>query len=194
VEKFVGDAVMAVFGAPLAHEDDAERAVRAGMRILDAIGELNAAQPSLELRVRIGIQSGEAVVDRDARPDRGEGIVTGDVVNTAARLQSVAPTGGIAVGEATYRLTRRAFEYEQLEPAQVKGKAEPLEVWRPLAPHARVGMGPGAEHATPLIGSRAGAGAASERLCDDGRGADSPIGDGRRRAGHRQEPAGLGAR
>src|SRR5690242_10050391 len=89
VEKFIGDAVMAVFGAPLAHEDDAERAVRAGLRILDAVGELNAAQPTLELRVRIGIQSGEAVVDRGARPERGEGIVTGDVVNTAARLQSV---------------------------------------------------------------------------------------------------------
>ena len=152
VEKFVGDAVMAVFGAPLAHEDDAERAVRAGLRILDAIGELNAAQPNLELRVRIGIQSGEAMVDRDARPDRGEGIVTGDVVNTAARLQSVAPVGGIAVGEATYRLTKRAFEYEQLESAQVKGKAEALEIWRPLAARARFGTGLSAEHATPLIG------------------------------------------
>ena len=73
-------------------------------------------------------------------------------MNTAARLQSVAPVGGIAVGEATYRLTKRAFEYEQLESAQVKGKAEALEIWRPLAARARFGTGLGAEHATPLIG------------------------------------------
>lgn len=72
VEKFVGDAVMAVFGAPVAHEDDAERAVRAGLRILEAIEELNAARPKLALRVRIGVNTGEAVVDRDARPERGE--------------------------------------------------------------------------------------------------------------------------
>ncbi len=87
VEKFIGDAVMAVFGAPLAHEDDAERAVRAGLRILEAIAELNEADPSLALQVRIGINSGEGVVALGARPEQGEGIVTGDVVNTASRLQ-----------------------------------------------------------------------------------------------------------
>src|SRR5947207_12825240 len=77
VEKFVGDAVMAVFGAPVAHEDDAERAVHAGLRLLEAIEDLNSSQPILELRVRIGINTGETVVDRSARPERGEGIVAG---------------------------------------------------------------------------------------------------------------------
>ena len=96
VEKFIGDAVMAVFGAPVAHEDDAERAVRAGLRILEAIAELNEADPALSLQVRIGINTGEAVVALGARPEEGEGIVTGDVVNTASRLQGAAPVDGIA--------------------------------------------------------------------------------------------------
>ena len=96
VEKFIGDAVMAVFGAPVAHEDDAERAVRAGLRILEAIGELNEDDPGLSLQVRVGINTGEAVVSLDARPEQGEGIVTGDVVNTASRLQGAAPVNGIA--------------------------------------------------------------------------------------------------
>src|SRR6266545_2946735 len=87
VEKFIGDAVMAVFGAPTAHEDDAERAVRAGLALLEAIEELNAAGGSLALSVRVGVNTGEAVVSLDARPELGEGIVTGDVVNTAARIQ-----------------------------------------------------------------------------------------------------------
>src|SRR6266542_1463461 len=91
VEKFIGDAVMAVFGAPVAHEDDAERAVRAGLRILEAIEELNEARPDSELAVRIGINTGEAVVALGTRPEEGEGIVTGDVVNTASRLEGVAP-------------------------------------------------------------------------------------------------------
>ena len=87
VEKFVGDAVMAAFGAPVTHEDDAERAVRAGLSILQAIAELNEADAELDLQVRVGINTGEAVVALGARPERGEGIVTGDVVNTAARIQ-----------------------------------------------------------------------------------------------------------
>ncbi|HJP65709.1 MAG TPA: adenylate/guanylate cyclase domain-containing protein, partial [Actinomycetota bacterium] len=93
VEKFVGDAVMAVFGAPIAHEDDAERAVRAGLRILEAIAELNETDPGLSLRVRVGVNTGEAVVALGAKPEEGEGIVTGDVVNTASRLQGAAPVG-----------------------------------------------------------------------------------------------------
>ena len=88
VERFVGDAVMAAFGAPVAHEDDAERAVRAGLAVLEAIVELNEADPALELQVRVGINTGEAVVARGARPEQGEGIVTGDVVNTAADRSS----------------------------------------------------------------------------------------------------------
>ena len=110
VEKFIGDAVMAVFGAPVAHEDDPERAVRSGLAVLEAIAELNEADPGLELRVRVGINTGEAVVSLDARPELGEGIVIGDVVNTASRLQGAAPVDGIAVSEQTYRQTERVFD------------------------------------------------------------------------------------
>ncbi len=152
VEKFIGDAVMAVFGAPVAHEDDAERAVRAGLRILEAIEELNDDDPALSLQVRIGINTGEAVVALGARPEEGEGIVTGDVVNTASRLQGAAPVNGIAVSEQTYRATERVFEYEELEPVQVKGKAEPLALYRPLAARARFGSDITRTHATPLVG------------------------------------------
>jgi class 3 adenylate cyclase len=109
VEKFIGDAVMAVFGAPVAHEDDAERAVRSGLRILEAIDELNADHPTLSLQVRVGIHTGEAVVSLGARPELGEGMVTGDVVNTASRLQAVAPVNGVAVSEQTHRATERLF-------------------------------------------------------------------------------------
>jgi len=125
VEKFVGDAVMAVFGAPTPHEDDAERAVRAGLRILEVIKELNEADPALSLQVRIGINTGEAVVVLGARPEEGEGMVTGDVVNIPSRLQGAAPVNGIACSEQTYRRTERIFDYERLEPVQGKGKAEP---------------------------------------------------------------------
>ncbi len=152
VEKFVGDAVMAVFGAPLAHEDDAERAVRAGLRLLDAIAELNESDPDLSLQVRIGINTGEAVVDLGAQPNLGEGIVTGDVVNTASRLQGAAPVGGIAVSEHTYRATKRVFDYEELHAAAVKGKVEPLSLFRPLTVRARFGSEVIRTHATPLVG------------------------------------------
>src|ERR1051326_6800969 len=100
-EKFVGDAVMAVFGAPVAHEDDAERAVRAALRVIEAIPELNSEHPGLELAVRVAVNTGEAIVALSARPEAGEGIVTGDVVNTASRLQQSAPVGGVVVGEIT---------------------------------------------------------------------------------------------
>jgi class 3 adenylate cyclase len=152
VEKFVGDAVMAVFGAPVAHEDDAERAVRAGLKILDAIGELNEANPSLELQVRVGISTGEAVVVLGARPEQGEGIVTGDVVNTASRLQGAAPVNGIACSEQTFRQTERIFNFEPLDPVQVKGKAEPLRIWRPLRPYARFGSDVTRADGGPLVG------------------------------------------
>jgi class 3 adenylate cyclase len=98
VEKFIGDAVMAVFGAPTAHEDDAERAVRAALRITEAIEELNAERPGLDLAVRGAVNTGEAVVSLGARPERGEGFVTGDVVNVASRLQGLAPVGGVVGG------------------------------------------------------------------------------------------------
>jgi len=152
VEKFVGDAVMAVCGAPVAHEDDAERAVRAGLRILEAIAELNEADPELGLQVRIGINTGEAVVAVGARPERGEGLVTGDVVNTAARIQTVAPVNGVAVSEQTYRTTSHVFEYEPLTPVSVKGKTEPLSLWRANAVRDRFGRDSNRGYETPFVG------------------------------------------
>ena len=137
VEKFIGDAVMAVFGAPVAHEDDAERGVRAALRIVEAIENLNDEHPGLDLSVRAAVNTGEALVSLSARPERGEGIVTGDVVNTASRLQGVAPVGGVAVGELTYRATRSAIEYAPLEPVMVKGKQEPLQIWHALRARGR---------------------------------------------------------
>src|SRR6266496_4793887 len=133
LEKFVGDAVMAVFGAPLAHEDDAERAVRAGLRVLEAMQELG-------VDVRVAVNTGEAVVSLGARPDEGEGIVAGDVVNTASRLQGAAPVGGLVVGETTFRATRHVIEYGELEPVTVKGKAGPLPLWRARAARSRFGV------------------------------------------------------
>ena len=152
VEKFVGDAVMAVCGAPVAHEDDAERAVRAGLSILEAIAELNEADPELDLQVRVGINTGETVVALGARPERGEGIVTGDVVNTAARIQSAAPVNGVAVGEQTYRTTSHVFEYEPLQPVSVKGKAEPLSLWRAKAVRDRYGRDSTRHYETQFVG------------------------------------------
>jgi class 3 adenylate cyclase/tetratricopeptide (TPR) repeat protein len=152
VEKFVGDAVMAVFGAPIAHEDDAERAVSAALRILAAIDELNEEHPGLELAVRGAVNTGEAMVMLGARPAQGEGIVAGDVVNTAARLQSAAPVGAIVVGEATFRSTRDLFEYEELEAVTVKGKTEPLPIWHATAARRRFGVDVEPIVRTPLIG------------------------------------------
>jgi len=139
VEKFIGDAVMAVFGAPVAHEDDPERAVRAGLRILEAIAELNEQERELKLQVRVGIDTGSAVVSLEARPERGEGIVVGDVVNTAARIQTAAPVDGVAVSEETFRQTERVFVYEPLAPVEVKGKSEPLRLYQAVEARARFG-------------------------------------------------------
>jgi class 3 adenylate cyclase/tetratricopeptide (TPR) repeat protein len=154
VEKFIGDAVMAVFGAPVAHEDDPERAVRAALAVRDAVQEMNEADPELDLHVRIAVNTGEAVVALGARPSEGEGMVAGDVVNTAARLQTAAPVDGILVGEATYRATERAIEYEESDPVQAKGKAEPIPVWEAEAARARYGVDVQHRGGAPLVGRR----------------------------------------
>jgi class 3 adenylate cyclase/tetratricopeptide (TPR) repeat protein len=150
VDKLIGDAVMGVFGAPVAHEDDPERAVRCALRVLDAIGELNAATPSLSLTVRIGIATGEALIALAAGHQTE--TVVGDVVNTAARLQGVAPVNAAVVGEPTWRATRALFDFEGLEPVKVKGKAEPLASWRVVAAGGRVGAGARPGSAAPFIG------------------------------------------
>ena len=150
VEKFIGDAVMAAFGAPLVHEDDPERAVRAGLALLAAVAELNAEQ-GLGLSVRVGVATGEAVVSTGARPERGEGMLAGDVVNTAARLQTAAPVGAVLVGQATRDATRASIEYQPMEPVNVKGKADPLPVW--VAMRARGSAGEAlTDTSRPMIG------------------------------------------
>jgi class 3 adenylate cyclase/tetratricopeptide (TPR) repeat protein len=151
VEKFVGDAVMAVFGAPVAHEDDAERAVRAGLRILDAIVELNEHE-ELDLSVRAAVATGEAVVQLGAQPGTGEGIATGDVVNTAARLQGQAPVGGLIVNEQAHRATRQAIRYEELPGLELKGKGEPVAAWRAISATSRFGVDAEAAPPTPFVG------------------------------------------
>ncbi len=122
LDKFIGDAAMGVFGAPIAHEDDAERAVRAALAIRDRVN-------AMQMPVRVAVTTGEAVVSFGAGPQIGESVA-GDVVNTASRIQSVAPIGGVVVGEATQRATRGVVTYESLGDVGLKGKAEPVAIWR----------------------------------------------------------------
>jgi class 3 adenylate cyclase/tetratricopeptide (TPR) repeat protein len=146
VEKFIGDAVMALFGAPTAHEDDPERATRAALAIRDWAREEGG------LDVRIGITTGEALVALDARPDAGEGMASGDVVNTAARMQAAAPVNGILVDETTYRATDRVIVFKEAEPVQAKGKAEPVPVFEAVETRARFGVDVADDMATPFVG------------------------------------------
>lgn len=129
VEKYIGDAVMAVWGATVAYEDDAERATRAGLELTDTVARLAEDLDLPDLAVRIGILTGEAAVS-PATPDRG--FVVGDLVNTAARLQSVAEPGTVVVGEATYRMLQRSFQFEPLGEHELRGKTEPMTAWRAL--------------------------------------------------------------
>src|SRR5262245_37304384 len=134
VEKFIGDGVMALFGAPTAHEDDPERAVRAALAIRDSIREDG------DLEVRIAVTTGEALVALGARPAEGEGMASGDVVNTAARLQTAAPVNGVLVGETTYRATRHVITYRDHEPVEAKGKSAPVPVWEAVEGTSRFGL------------------------------------------------------
>jgi class 3 adenylate cyclase/tetratricopeptide (TPR) repeat protein len=146
VEKFIGDAVMALFGAPTAHEDDPERAVRAALAIRDwAVDED-------ELQVRIGITTGEALVTLGARPAEGEAMASGDVVNTAARVQAQASVNGIFVDETTYRATRDAISFEQREPVVVKGRTEPVPIWEAVEARSRLGVDVVRESRAELVG------------------------------------------
>jgi class 3 adenylate cyclase/tetratricopeptide (TPR) repeat protein len=140
VEKFIGDAVMAAFGIPVTHEDDALRAVRAAIELREetrALGAEIALRHGVGLGVRIGVNTGE-VVTGDASD--GQAFASGDAVNVAARLEQAAAAGEVLVGEATMRLVRGAVEAEEVEPLAVKGKSAPLRAWRlrSVAPHARL--------------------------------------------------------
>jgi class 3 adenylate cyclase/tetratricopeptide (TPR) repeat protein len=151
VEKFIGDAVVGVFGAPVAHEDDAERAVRAALQITESIAESNEASAGLDLSMRAAVNTGEVVVSLDPRMDPGQGVI-GDVVNTAARLQGVAPVNGVLVGEVTHRLTEHSIRYQALDPVSVKGKPGAVPVWRALSPRSRFGVDVETRYKTPFIG------------------------------------------
>ena len=132
-EKFSGDAILALFGTPKAHEDDPERAIRAALAVRQGIAELNEEDEWLDLHIRTGIHTGEALVMLGARPGEGEWSAAGDVLNTAARIQSAAPTDGILVSRTTYLATMDSFAFSAAEPIQAKGKAEPVEVWEVVA-------------------------------------------------------------
>jgi class 3 adenylate cyclase/tetratricopeptide (TPR) repeat protein len=145
VEKFIGDAVVALFGAPVAHEDDPERAVRAALAIRDRFAD------EVDLHLRMGITTGEALVALDARSAAGEGMASGDVVNTAARLQAAAPTDGILVDEATHRATARVIVYRESKPIVAKGKTDAVPVWEAVEARARVGV-ERVHRGAPLVG------------------------------------------
>src|SRR3954452_18868707 len=151
VEKFIGDAVMAVFGIPAVHEDDALRAVRAAWEIREALGTMNAqleAERGMAVRFRTGVNTGEVVA---GEPDTGTTLVTGDTVNTAARLEQAAPPGEILLGRLTYSLVRDAVDAEPVEPVVAKGKAEPVEAYRLTA--VRAGAAGRERHLdAPLVG------------------------------------------
>jgi predicted ATPase/class 3 adenylate cyclase len=144
VEKFIGDAVMAVWGTPTAQEDDAERAVRAALELVEAVAALGAEVGAPDLRARAGVLTGGAAVTLGAE---GQGMVAGDLVNTASRLQSAAAPGAVLVGEATRRASEAAIVYQDAGTHTLKGKAEPVRLWRALRVVAGVG---GAQRSTGL--------------------------------------------
>ncbi|MER5455769.1 adenylate/guanylate cyclase domain-containing protein [Micromonospora sp. NPDC002389] len=132
VEKYIGDAVMALFGAPVATETDALRCVRAGLELQRVLTRF-APTGTDGLRFRVGVATGEALVDVAAARDGGQAIVAGDVVNTASRLQSVAPPGGVLVDGTTHALTRDTIRYDEQPPVTLRGRSAPTEVWLALS-------------------------------------------------------------
>jgi class 3 adenylate cyclase/tetratricopeptide (TPR) repeat protein len=129
IEKFIGDAVMAIWGAPVAQEDDAERAVRAALELVDAVAALGTDVGAPALRARVGVLTGEAAVTLGAQ---GQGMVAGDLVNTASRIQSVADAGAVLVGAPTKRASDGAIAYASAGTRELKGKSESVELWRAL--------------------------------------------------------------
>jgi AAA ATPase-like protein/adenylate/guanylate cyclase family protein len=137
---------MAVFGAPIAREDDPERAVRAALAIRDWAIE------SGDVDVRVAINTGETIVSLDARPEAGEAMVAGDVVNTASRLQGSAPTNGILVGEQTHRATEHVIDYRTADVVAAKGKRLRVPVWEALQARSRFGVDVRQHGGAPLVG------------------------------------------
>ncbi|MFL5925626.1 MAG: BTAD domain-containing putative transcriptional regulator [Gaiellaceae bacterium] len=158
VETFIGDAMMALFGAHLAHEDDPERAVRAALAIRDSLAEQKGPQ-----RVRIAVATGEAHVAFGGLEHGEEPVAVGDVLNTAARLQVVAAENGVLVGEQTFHATKHAIDYRELEPVAARGKSAPVKAWEAIRVLARPGADPSRHH-TPFVGRARELAALRERL------------------------------
>jgi class 3 adenylate cyclase/tetratricopeptide (TPR) repeat protein len=151
VEKFIGDAVVGVFGVPTAHEDDAERAVRAGLGICAQAADLQMAGGA-PLRLRVGINTGEVLARLSVEPGSGERFLAGDPINTASRIQSAAPEMGVAVGSRTHDATKATIEYRALEPVSLKGKAEPLPIFEAIGSRSKTGVDLTRAQASQYIG------------------------------------------
>lgn len=151
VEKFVGDAVVGVFGVPAAHEDDAERGVRAAVRIQERIAELPHLGDS-PLQARVGVNTGHTLVRLDVDPSSGQSFMVGDTINTASRLQTLAPPGGVVVGDLTHEMADHIATFEPMEPAPLKGKSEKVRVWSVTGGVSKVGIDLRREFPTPFIG------------------------------------------
>ncbi len=187
VKDLAGDGVLALFGAPAAHEDDAERAVRAALEIVRTVSSDGAT--AVPLSARVGIESGLVVLGPVGAGARIEYGATGDAVNVAARLQAHASPGGVLVGEVTQRGIRDVFSWGDERRLELKGKAEPVVAFDAIGVRDRPGRRPGAEPTeTPLVGRGDELSRATElaRRALDGPGRAPPH---RRRARHRQEPA-----
>ena len=148
VEKYIGDAIMAVWGAPVANEDDAERAVRASLDMVAGVTGLGD-RLGVELRLRVGVLTGEAAVELD-RID--EGMVIGDAINTASRIQSIAEPGTVLVDDVTRTVTARSIAYEDAGAHALKGKSQPVHAWRALRVIAGAGGAGRSDLELPLVG------------------------------------------
>ena len=151
VEKFIGDAVVGVFGHPNAHDDDPERAVRAGLAIVAATAGAEGHDGPW-LPVRVGVNTGEALLRRGIDPGSGEGFLAGDSVNVAARIQHEAEPMSVLVGPDTHAVTAAVFDYQERAPVELRGKAEPVVLFQPLAALALVGTDLTRRHDAPFVG------------------------------------------
>jgi DNA-binding SARP family transcriptional activator/class 3 adenylate cyclase/tetratricopeptide (TPR) repeat protein len=154
VERSVGAELMAVFGVPVAHEDDPERAVRAALAIRDTVADLNQSRATLRLEIQLGITTGEALVATDPTSDAGEAGITGALIANAAQLQQAAPPGTVLVDEATWRATSHAVTYQRGKPVRAGGAAGPLPSWQATKARSAVGVELARQPPTPFIGRR----------------------------------------
>jgi class 3 adenylate cyclase/tetratricopeptide (TPR) repeat protein len=156
VEKYIGDAVVAAFGFPSAHDDDAERALRCAFRLVEEVGKLTWPDHDA-VQIHIGANTGEIYLHRDVDPSSGGSFLTGDAVNTAARLEAASPANGIVVGELTHELTKHAAVYDELTPLTVKGKKKPVRAWLAkelVQVRSRTGIRTTGSVDTPFVGRK----------------------------------------